>query len=85
MLHTSSFAFRRADINLDGPTIPAPPGYVSILDNPPNGNHIAIPIITLCVVLSAFSFLLRFYAKFLAKKFNVADCELLLLLHSLTH
>jgi hypothetical protein len=72
-----------AEPDLNGPTIPPPPGSVSHLDNPPNFNYVAIPIITLCAVLSAISFLIRFYAKYLGKKINVADCELLLLLKRL--
>ncbi|GAW13744.1 hypothetical protein ANO14919_031330 [Xylariales sp. No.14919] len=58
---------------LNGPSIPAPDGYTSNVDNPPNGNHIAIPIITLCVVLSAIAFPTRFYAKYVGRKLNVAD------------
>ncbi|KAK5996636.1 hypothetical protein PT974_01973 [Cladobotryum mycophilum] len=48
-----------------------PPASVDGL--PPNGNHIAIPIITLCVVITAISSGLRFYSKFLIKQFNIAD------------
>lgn len=62
-------------MSLDGPTIPAPDGYESNLDNPPNGNHIAIPVISICVIISAIFYVIRFYAKYLAKKVNVADCE----------
>ncbi|KAG4032253.1 hypothetical protein MFRU_007g01640 [Monilinia fructicola] len=69
----SSLVFPRQAINLEGPTIPAPTGSVSILDNPPNGNHIAIPIITVCVVVSAIFYLVRFYAKYLVEEFHVSD------------
>ncbi|KAF2799401.1 hypothetical protein K505DRAFT_404648 [Melanomma pulvis-pyrius CBS 109.77] len=58
--------------NLDGPTIPSPDGVYE-LESPPNGNYIAIPVITLCAFLSAIFYLVRFYAKFATKKFNVAD------------
>lgn len=75
MSYLSSLVFPRAEINLDGPTSPPPAGTVPNLDNPPNGNHIAIPIITTCVVVTAISYVIRFYAKYLAKKVNVADCE----------
>lgn len=71
----SSSVFPRQAINLEGPTIPAPTGSVSILDNPPNGNHIAIPIITVCVVVSAIFYLVRFYAKYLVEEFHVSDCR----------
>ncbi|KAF3407071.1 hypothetical protein DPV78_001741 [Talaromyces pinophilus] len=40
--------------------IPPPSGSVSKFDHPPNGNHIAIPIITLCAVISAISYSMRF-------------------------
>ncbi|RYP52088.1 hypothetical protein DL768_002638 [Monosporascus sp. mg162] len=73
MSYVSSPAFPGAEISLDGPSIPAPAGSVSILDNPPNGNHIAIPVITVCVVLTAIFYVIRFYAKYLAKKINAAD------------
>ncbi|EEA23757.1 hypothetical protein TMatcc_006830 [Talaromyces marneffei ATCC 18224] len=65
--------FPRQTIDLNGPTIPPPGGSVSNLDNPPNGNHIAIPIITLCAVISAISYLIRFYAKYVMKKVNASD------------
>ncbi|KAI1419261.1 hypothetical protein F5Y12DRAFT_720941 [Xylaria sp. FL1777] len=73
MSYMSASLVPRQGIDLDGPAIPAPEGYTSMLDNPPNSNYIAIPIITLCVVLAAISFVTRFYAKFLGKKLNVAD------------
>ncbi|KAK3987148.1 hypothetical protein QBC44DRAFT_332011 [Cladorrhinum sp. PSN332] len=62
-----------AELSLDGPTIPPPAGSVSILDNPPNGNHIAIPVITICVILTAVFYMVRFYAKYLTEKIAVAD------------
>jgi hypothetical protein len=58
----------------NSPTIPSPNGVYE-LDNPPNGNNIAIPVITLCAVLSGFFYLVRIYAKYATKKFNSADCE----------
>ncbi|KAL7619780.1 hypothetical protein AAE478_010322 [Parahypoxylon ruwenzoriense] len=72
MLSISFPALPRAEISLDGPTIPAPDGSVSILDDPPNGNHIAIPVITVCVVVSVIFYSIRFYAKYLGKT-NPAD------------
>ncbi|KAI1279070.1 hypothetical protein F5Y07DRAFT_397163 [Xylaria sp. FL0933] len=73
MSYTSAPLVARQAFDLNGPTIPAPEGYMSMLDNPPNSNYIALPIITLCTVLAAISFVTRFYAKFLGKKLNVAD------------
>lgn len=64
----------RQAISLDGPTIAPPEGSVPDFDNPPNGNSVAIAIITVCVVVSSMLFLLRFYAKFLTKKPNASDC-----------
>ncbi|KAH8689032.1 hypothetical protein BGW36DRAFT_309012 [Talaromyces proteolyticus] len=58
---------------LNGPATPAPNGTESNLDNPPNGNYIAIPIISVCVVVTVLSYALRFYAKYLLKSINVAD------------
>ncbi|TVY90019.1 hypothetical protein LAWI1_G003313 [Lachnellula willkommii] len=43
------------------------------VDNAPNGNHIAIPIITICVIDSAIFYAIRFYAKYLGKQTNLAD------------
>lgn len=51
----------RQELDLEGPTTPAPNGSISILDNPPNSNNIAIAIITVCVVFSAIFYLARFY------------------------
>lgn len=65
----------RQAIDLDGPTIPPPSGSVSDFDSPPNGNHIAIPLITLCAVISAISYSIRIYAKYVMKKLNTSDCE----------
>lgn len=70
-----SSLFPRQGIDLNGPTIPIPSGSVSNFDNPPNGNHIAIPIITLCAVISAISYSIRFYSKYIMKKVNTSDCE----------
>ncbi|KAI0832167.1 hypothetical protein F5Y06DRAFT_281197 [Hypoxylon sp. FL0890] len=63
----------RQALDLDGPSIPPPDGQIPQLDNPPNGNHIAVPFITVSVIVSALLFLMRFYAKFLTKKLNVSD------------
>lgn len=60
---------------LNGPSIPPPDGYESNFDNPPNGNYFVVPIITLCVVLSAVAFAIRFYAKYVGRKLIVADCK----------
>ncbi|PVH91991.1 hypothetical protein DM02DRAFT_663392 [Periconia macrospinosa] len=57
---------------LNGPTIPSPNGFYQ-LDDPPNGNHIAIPVTSICCVLSAMFFLVRFYAKISTKKYNSSD------------
>lgn len=72
-----STLFPRQGIDLDGPTIPPPSGSVSKFDHPPNGNHIAIPIITLCAVISAISYSIRFYAKCVMKKAAASDCGIL--------
>ncbi|KAK3326508.1 hypothetical protein B0H66DRAFT_551114 [Apodospora peruviana] len=61
------------EFNLDGPTIPPPEGLVPTLDNPPNGNHAAIAIITICVILTAVCYPVRFYAKYLNEHIGVAD------------
>lgn len=74
MVYTQiSPVFSRQVIDLDGPTIPPPSGSVSNLDNPPNGNHIAIPIIAVCAVISAICYLIRIYAKFVMKKVTASD------------
>ncbi|KAI0143000.1 hypothetical protein GGR57DRAFT_508335 [Xylariaceae sp. FL1272] len=65
--------FSRQGLDLDGPSIPAPPGQTSQLDSPPNGNHVALPFISITVVLSAILFFIRFYAKWLIKKLTVSD------------
>ncbi|KAI1776998.1 hypothetical protein F4818DRAFT_408795 [Hypoxylon cercidicola] len=63
----------RQALDLDGPSVPPPDGLLSQLDNPPNGNHIAIPFITVSVAVSATLFLMRFYAKFITKKLILSD------------
>ncbi|KAI1383551.1 uncharacterized protein F4822DRAFT_420949 [Hypoxylon trugodes] len=73
MYPTPLLIYPRADVSLGGPTIPAPVGSVSKLDDPPNGNHIAIPVITVCVIVSAIFYPIRFYAKYLTKKIIIAD------------
>ncbi|KAM7188574.1 hypothetical protein V8F33_010539 [Rhypophila sp. PSN 637] len=59
--------------DLNGPSLAPPPGVVPQMDNPPNGNSIALSIITVCVVLTAFFYMVRFYAKYLTKKIGIAD------------
>ncbi|KAI0508463.1 hypothetical protein F5B22DRAFT_397823 [Xylaria bambusicola] len=68
----SSILSRQAP-DLDGPSIPAPDGQIPQLDNPPNGNYIAIPFITVSVIVSALLFLIRFYAKYLSKRLTLSD------------
>ncbi|KAI1328161.1 hypothetical protein F5Y16DRAFT_161048 [Xylariaceae sp. FL0255] len=63
----------RQSYDLNGPSLPPPIGQVSNLDNPPNGNYFAVPLITFFTVISAIAFAGRFYAKWLVKKLNIAD------------
>ncbi|KAJ8121484.1 hypothetical protein ONZ43_g2077 [Nemania bipapillata] len=69
----ASASLPRQVLDLEGPSIPAPPGQLSQLDSPPNGNHIAIPFITTSAVVSAVFYVIRFYAKYLGKKLNISD------------
>lgn len=72
----SSSLFARQEMpDLNGPALAPPDGIEPNLINPWNGNHIAVPVISICVVLTAILYLIRFYAKYLGKKLNVADCE----------
>ncbi|KFH44100.1 hypothetical protein ACRE_051670 [Hapsidospora chrysogenum ATCC 11550] len=59
--------------DLEGPAGPPPPGVIPQLDDPPNGNHIAVPITAVCTVLVFILYMIRFYAKWHTKMFNVAD------------
>jgi hypothetical protein len=61
--------------DLEGPAGPPPPGVLPQLDDPPNGNHIAVPITAICVVLVFILYMIRFYAKWHTRMFNVADCK----------
>lgn len=74
----SPLVFARQVLNLDGPALAPPAGQVPDFINPPNSNHTAIPVITVCTLLTALSYFARFYAKFLAKKITVSDCEFIL-------
>ncbi|KAI1316658.1 hypothetical protein F5Y16DRAFT_166780 [Xylariaceae sp. FL0255] len=73
MLVQSAFVLPRQALDLDGPSVPVPPGQTSQLDNPPNSNYIAIPFISVATAVSAILYLIRFYAKFLFKKLTVPD------------
>ncbi|KUJ10083.1 uncharacterized protein LY89DRAFT_689922 [Mollisia scopiformis] len=64
---------RQEAIDFNGPTIPAPAGQVSNVINPPNGNKIALAIISICVIVSAVLYMMRLYAKILTKQINVGD------------
>lgn len=75
MTISSPFIFVRQALNLDGPALAPPIGQVPNFINPPDSNHTAIPVITVCTVLTAFSYFARFYAKSLTKKITVSDCE----------
>ncbi|TGJ82350.1 hypothetical protein E0Z10_g6407 [Xylaria hypoxylon] len=68
-----SSVLSRQALDLNGPSIPVPDGQISQLDNPPNGNYIAVPFIHVSVVVSAILFFTRFYAKYLTRKLNISD------------
>jgi hypothetical protein len=59
--------------NLNGPSGPPPPGVVPQLENPPNGNHIAVPVMCVCTILIVILYSIRFWAKWQTKKLNKAD------------
>ncbi|KAL6878973.1 hypothetical protein J3F83DRAFT_271058 [Trichoderma novae-zelandiae] len=61
-------------MSLEGPAIPAPPGEVSILDNPPNGNRLALGVqVGTCVIASA-CFFLRMYGRIImSRKFQAEE------------
>lgn len=75
MAQHADFLARAAPLDLNGPSAIPPDGVVPILVNPPNGNHIAIPVMIVGTVLSALFYLIRFCAKYLSKKLNIADCK----------
>ncbi|PTB69582.1 hypothetical protein BBK36DRAFT_1138006 [Trichoderma citrinoviride] len=59
---------------LQGPAIPPPAGEVSNLDNPPNGNHLALGVqVGTCVITSIF-FFLRMYGRIvMLRKFQAEE------------
>ncbi|UKZ46291.1 hypothetical protein TrVGV298_000492 [Trichoderma virens] len=61
-------------MDLNGPAIPAPPGEVSILDNPPNSNGLALGVqVGTCVVATA-CFMLRIYGRcVMLRKFQAEE------------
>ncbi|KAK6066345.1 integral membrane protein [Seiridium cupressi] len=69
----SSALLPRQAIDLNGPALAPPTGMVSQLDNPPNENHIAVPVISVCVAITAVFYFIRFYAKYLTKQINLSD------------
>ena len=60
---------------LELPALEPPAGVIPQLDDPPNGNHIAVPITAVCTVLVFILYMIRFYAKWHTRMFNVADCK----------
>lgn len=63
-------------MDLNGPAIPAPPGEVSILDNPPNSNGLALGVQIFTCVVATLCFALRIYGRvLLVKKFQAEESE----------
>ncbi|KAK1254816.1 hypothetical protein MKX08_008811 [Trichoderma sp. CBMAI-0020] len=61
-------------MDLNGPAIPAPPGEVSILDNPPNSNGLALGVQIFTCVVATLCFALRIYGRvLLVKKFQAEE------------
>ncbi|KAL7945555.1 hypothetical protein V8C42DRAFT_357910 [Trichoderma barbatum] len=61
-------------MDLNGPAIPPPPGEVSILDNPPNGNGLALGIQIGTCVVATICFFLRIYGRvIMLRKFQAEE------------
>ncbi|RFU73359.1 integral membrane pth11 [Trichoderma arundinaceum] len=66
-------------MDLNGPAIPPPPGEVSILDNPPNSNSLALGVQVFTCVFSTLCFLLRIYGRcFIMRKFQAEEAMAIL-------
>jgi len=75
---------------LKRPSSRPPPGMVSNLDNPPNGNAGALALAIICIILVATSVSLRLYSRLvIVKRMRIEDCRSLhlsnLLITYLTH
>jgi hypothetical protein len=61
-------------MDLDGPAIPPPAGEISILDNPPNSNGLALGVQIFTCVLATIFFALRTYGRIIIlKKFQAEE------------
>lgn len=62
------------DAVLEGPAMPPPDGEVSIFDDPPNQNGLAIGVFTACTAVVVICLAIRLYAKLgLMKKAQVQE------------
>jgi hypothetical protein len=60
---------------LKGPALPAPDGYESHLNNPPNRNELGYIVLVLVSVFATLLVTLRLYSRvFIQKMINVEDC-----------
>lgn len=61
-------------VNLSAPALAAPEGQVSILENPPNDNGLALGALILMLAIATLFFCIRFYGKvFIIRKIEVED------------
>ncbi|KAL7937156.1 hypothetical protein V8C35DRAFT_216624 [Trichoderma chlorosporum] len=61
-------------MDLNGPAIPPPPGEVSILDNPPNGNQLALGVQVGTCAIATICYFLRIYARvIMSRKFQTEE------------
>ncbi|ROW12542.1 hypothetical protein VMCG_00505 [Cytospora schulzeri] len=73
MSHAPSLIIPREALNLSGPSLQPPAGVQPQLDNPPNRNDVAVPVIVTCIVVSSVLILVRIYSKLISKEFHLRD------------
>ena len=61
---------------LNGPAGPPPPGVTPNFDDPANLNNLVILTLTMCLVFSSSTVLMRTYTKlFILRSWNYEDCK----------
>lgn len=71
---------------LNGPLLPAPEGFTSQLDNPPNNNGLALAVLIICVIIPTISVIIRVSQKMIApRKVQIEEVLTIAAYVSLTH
>lgn len=66
----------KQDSDPNGPALPPPPGVVPNFDDPPNSNTMARAVMSTCLAVGSFFYIIRVYGTwFVIKKPRSSDCR----------